>query len=55
MPVEEAVTQLLAMLDCPPSWLRWSWYETIPQQIFTDPDLLKSVTPLGEAKQFWEE
>ena len=54
-PVEEAVTQLLAMLGCPPSWLRWSWYETIPEQIFTDPDLLKLVTPLGEAKQFWEE
>lgn len=54
-PVEEALTEILEMLGCPPSWLRWSWYETIPQQLFTDPDLLKQVTPLGEAKQFWEE
>jgi len=55
MPVEDAITEILVMLDCPTNWLRWSWYETIPQQIFTDPDLQRMIIPLGEARQFWEE
>jgi len=55
LPVEEAFSELLAMLGCPPEWIRWSWYETIPQQLFIDPDLASRVTPLGAAKAFWEE
>lgn len=52
---EDGISELLAMLGCPPDWLRWSWYETIPEQLFLDPDLADHVTPLGEAKAFWEE
>ena len=55
LPIEDALTELLGMFGCPAEWIRWSWYETIPQQLFTDPDLAGRVTPLGEARQFWEE
>jgi hypothetical protein len=55
MSAEEGVTALLDMLGCSPDWLRWSWYETIPDQLFLDPDLSPRVTPLGEARNFWEE
>jgi hypothetical protein len=54
-PVEEVFSQILAMLGCPSDWMRWSWFETIPQQLFTDPDLVSRVTPLGEAAALWEE
>ncbi len=55
LPPEEAISEILAMLGCPPEWVRWSWYETIPEQLFLDPDLASRVTPLGEASLFWEE
>ncbi len=55
VPVEEAINSLLAMLGVAPDWLRWSWYETIPEQLFIDPDLADRVTPLGEARLLWEE
>jgi hypothetical protein len=52
---EAVFTEILAMLEVPGDWLRWSWYETIPEQLFLDPDLAHRVTPLGEAKPLWEE
>jgi hypothetical protein len=55
MSPDEGMTELLTMLGCRRDWLRWSWCETIPEQLFTDPDLAHRVTPLGEARQFWEE
>ena len=54
-PAEDGISELLDMLGCPPDWLRWSWYETIPEQLFLDPDLADHVIPLGEARAFWEE
>ena len=54
-PIDEAFTELLEMLGCPNEWMRWSWDETIPQQLFIDPDLVARVTPLGDASGFWEE
>lgn len=51
---EVAFDDLLALLACTPDWPRWSWFETIPEQLFTDPDLLNTrVVPLGEAQEFW--
>ncbi len=55
LPIEEAFNTLLSQLGCPPDWLRWSWYETIPQQLFLDPDLADRVQPLGRTREFWEE
>jgi hypothetical protein len=55
LPAEEGLDELLTMLGCSPDWLRWSWFETIPQQLFIDPDLKDRVRPLGEAKALWEE
>ena len=55
MPPEDVFTEVLAMLGCPPDWIRWAWYETIPQQLFIDPDLAERVVPLGEAKELWGE
>lgn len=52
---EDGIGQLLEMLECSPNWLRWSWFETIPEQLFIDPDLADCVTPLGEARHLWEE
>jgi hypothetical protein len=52
---EDGIVELLDMLGCPPDWLRWSWYETIPEQLFLDPDLTDRVAPLGEARTLWEE
>jgi len=54
-PFEDAVTEILEMLGVSPEWIRWAWYETIPEQLFIDPDLAGRVTPIGEACQFWEE
>jgi len=55
LPIEDAVSSILAMLGVSPEWPRWSWYETIPEQLFIDPDLADRVVPVGEACQFWEE
>ena len=55
MTAEEGMTEIVEMLGCPSDWSRWGWYETIPEQLFTDPDLAHKVRPLGEAKHFWEE
>jgi hypothetical protein len=52
---EEGMASFFEMLGCPQDWPRWSWYDTIPEQLFLDPDLAERVTPLGEAKKFWEE
>ncbi|HEX2950956.1 MAG TPA: hypothetical protein VHV83_15540, partial [Armatimonadota bacterium] len=45
---EEGITELFDQLGCLPDWPRWSWYETIPEQLFLDPDLANRVIPLGE-------
>lgn len=55
LPAEEVIHQLLLMLEIPADWLRWSWYETIPEQLFLDPDLANRVTPLGDARALWAE
>jgi len=55
LPFEEAVSSIFDMLGVPPEWLRWSWFETIPQQLFIDPDLSDRVVPVGEASLLWEE
>jgi hypothetical protein len=55
LPFDEAVSSIFDMLGVPPEWLRWSWFETIPQQLFIDPDLADRVVPVGEACHFWEE
>lgn len=52
---DDAFSELLDLLGCPADWLRWSWYETIPEQLFLDPDLAHRVTPLGAARALWEE
>jgi hypothetical protein len=52
---EEAVDGVVRMLGVPDDWMRWSWYESIPEQLFTDPDLADRVVPLGDAKDLWEE
>ncbi|HEX2949098.1 MAG TPA: hypothetical protein VHV83_05965 [Armatimonadota bacterium] len=52
---EEGITELFDQLGCPPDWPRWSWYETIPEQLFLDPDLANRVIPLGETRELWEE
>lgn len=52
---EEAINELLLMLEVSADWLRWSWYETIPEQLFIDPDLAARVIPLGAAKALQEE
>ena len=54
-PPEVVFTALFAMLGIPEDWQRWAWFESIPEQLFTDPDLADRVIPLGEAKQLWEE
>jgi hypothetical protein len=54
-PIDEAVTEILGMLGCSAEWPRWSWYETIPEQLFIDPDLAERVVPIGDACQLWEE
>ncbi len=54
-PIEEAFAEICTMLRIAPDWLRWSWYETIPEQLFTDPDLAPRVLPLGDVKGLWEE
>ncbi len=51
----EGISEIVDMLGCPPDWQRWSWYETIPEQIFLDPDLSSRVTPLGDARELWDE
>lgn len=53
--VEDGFLALTDLLGISPEWLRWSWYETIPEQLFTDPDLAPRVKALGDAKQLWEE
>lgn len=55
IPAEEVVSAILQMLGCAPDWLRWGWYETIPEQLLLDPDLAERVTPLGDARDLWEE
>lgn len=55
LPAEEVINELLLMLEIPADWLRWCWYETIPEQLFLDPDLTNRVTALGNAKALWEE
>lgn len=55
VPPDEAFTDLVEMLGCPPDWLRWSWYESIPHQLLLDADLHDRVMPLGAAREFWEE
>ena len=52
---DDTAAELLAMLDCSADWLRWSWPEAIPRQLLLDPDLLRHVRPLGDARSFWEE
>lgn len=52
---DEMLTSVLQMLGCTADWQRWSWYETIPQELFLDPDLTDRVIPLGTARQLWEE
>jgi hypothetical protein len=52
---EEVMDEILDMLGCPPDWQRWSWYETIPEQLFLDPDLSPRVMPLGDARALWDE
>jgi hypothetical protein len=54
-PIEDVFTEICDMLRIAPDWLRWSWYETIPEQLFTDPDLAPRVLPLGAVKELWEE
>lgn len=55
LPFEEAVTSIFEMLGVLAEWLRWSWFEAIPEQLFIDPDLADRVVPVGEACGFWEE
>lgn len=55
LPAEDVIHELLLMLEVPADWLRWSWYETIPEQLFLDPDFSNRVTPLGDARALWEE
>lgn len=55
MPMDDAITEILEKLGCPPDWQRWSWFETVPEQLFIDPDLADRVVPVGEACHFWEE
>ena len=43
---EDAITEILEELGCAPDWPRWSWYETISEQLFLDPDLSDRVIPL---------
>jgi len=52
---EEAFSSLLQMVGVAADWQRWCWCETVPYQLFTDPDLSSRVIPLGLAKAFWEE
>ena len=52
---DDVISEILAMLGVAQDWPRWSWYETIPEQLFLDPDLADRVTPLGDAKGLWEE
>ena len=52
---EDALQSVIAMLGVPEDWMRWSWYETIPEQIFLDPDLAARVIPLGAARELWDE
>jgi hypothetical protein len=52
---EVVFTELFTMLGLTPDWLRWAWFETIPDQLFTDPDLSDRVIPLGEARELWDE
>jgi len=54
MPFEEAAVEMLQMIGCPPDWQRWSWFETVPEQLFIDPDLSDRVAPIGESRLFWE-
>ncbi|MHB9134018.1 MAG: hypothetical protein ACYDBB_23360 [Armatimonadota bacterium] len=55
LPIDDAVDAILAMLGCAPDWLRWSWYDAIPHQLFMDPDFIGRVRPMGEAKDLWSE
>ncbi len=55
LPAEEAINEIVLMLGCPADWMRWSWYESVPEQLITDPDLADRVIPLGAAKALWEE
>jgi len=55
LPFDEAVSSVFEMLGVPSEWSRWSWFETIPEQLFIDPDLSDRVVPVGEACHFWEE
>lgn len=54
-PPETVFTELFTMLGVSPDWLCWAWFESIPDQLFTDPDLSDRVIPLGEARELWEE
>ena len=51
---DDGIAELVQMLGCTQDWMRWSWYETIPEQLFLDPDLESRVIPLGNAKNLWE-
>jgi len=53
--IDEAMTEILGLLGCPGDWLRWSWFETVPDQLFIDPDITDRVVPVGETRHFWEE
>lgn len=55
LPPETVFTTLFAMLGIPEDWLRWAWFESIPEQLFMDPDLAARTIPLGAAKELWEE
>jgi hypothetical protein len=55
MTADDAAGIVLTMLGCHIDWPRWAWAETVPHQLFLDPDLADRVTPLGEAKDLWEE
>jgi hypothetical protein len=55
LPFDEVVEGVLLMLGCHTDWLRWAWADTIPQQLFLDPDLADRVLLLGDAKGLWEE
>jgi hypothetical protein len=55
MTVDEVADIVLTMLGCSSDWPRWAWAETVPEQLFLDPDLTDRVTPLGDATGLWEE
>ncbi len=54
-PPETVFSELYIMLGVAEDWLRWAWFEAIPDQLFTDPDFADRVIPLGEARTLWEE